>query len=86
MELPTDPLTALATAQLEATGRINAAETLLVALMEAHPNRELLADTLQQKLLLAGRHWDQFPDQAAARFRAESLLEDWISRLRIPMP
>lgn len=86
MELPTDPLIALATAQLEATGRINAMEALLAALMETHPDRVTLADTLQRKLLLAGRHWDQYPDQAAARFRAESMLEDWIARLRIPMP
>lgn len=72
---------ALAELLLMANGERFALRVIVGALMQSHPNRTALAAALRQETLQAARHWDQFPDQGVARFRAEQLLEDWAAAL-----
>lgn len=72
----------LGEALLITRGETEAMRRLLAALIRTHPDPPALLAALESETLGLHRHWEKFPDQGPARFRAEELLESWMSMLR----
>jgi hypothetical protein len=86
MNQPTDPLMQIAEALLINRGEIEAIRRAIAALMLTHPDPQALHSALQAEVQGIHRHWENFPDQGAARFRAEELMEQWLDLLRNRTP
>ena len=82
MSQPIDPLLQIAQTLLTSRGEIEAMRRAIVALMLTQPDPQALRAALQSEVEGIHRHWENFPDQGAARFRAEELMEQWLDLLR----
>lgn len=72
----------LGEALLITRGETEAIRRLLAAFIRTHPDPPALLVALEAETAGIHRHWEKFPDQGPGRFRAEALLEDWLSMLR----
>lgn len=77
-----DPLLQVAQTLLQTRGETEAMRRAIAALMLTHPDPQALRAALQEEVVGIHRHWENFPDQGAARFRAEELMEQWLDLLR----
>lgn len=82
MSQPIDPLLQIAQTLLTSRGEIEAIRRAIAALMLTHPDPRALRAALRSEAEGIHRHWENFPDQGAARFRAEELMEQWLDLLR----